>query len=161
MTAPEGYSAEEWKAVTEAPIMAGTLVSIADMSGPVGLVQEASAMLKSSVESGLRSPSEVIKAVAEQLKDQKKPDTPDLPKDRAQAKAALIDGCKRAAEIVAQHSPDEAEPYRQWLFGVATATANAAKEGTFLGFGGTRVSEGERSVLDELATALGVSGSSG
>jgi hypothetical protein len=83
MTAPDGYTPEDWKAVTQAPILAGTLVSIADLSGPVGLVQEASAMLKSSVEAGLPSSSAVVKAVAEQLKEAKKPDTPHLPKAAA------------------------------------------------------------------------------
>jgi hypothetical protein len=159
MPAPDGYTPEDWTTVTQAPILAGTLVTIADLSGPIGLVQEASAMLKSSVEAGMQSSSAVVKAVAEQLKAERKPDTPDLPKDRAQARTALIDGCKRAAAIVAQHSPDEAQAYREWLMSVATATANAAKEGTVLGFGGTRVSEGERAALDALRAALAVSDS--
>jgi hypothetical protein len=37
---------------------------------------------------------------------------------------------------------------------IADRTANAAKEGSFLGFGGERVSEGERAVIKRISQAL-------
>ena len=40
------------------------------------------------------------------------------------------------------------------MAGVAEKVANAAKEGGFFGFGGERVSAGEKAFLDELNTAL-------
>jgi len=43
---------------------------------------------------------------------------------------------------------------RRWLYGIADKVANAAKEGGFLGFGGTRVSEDEQAFLTDLRTAL-------
>ncbi|HYO84026.1 MAG TPA: hypothetical protein VES20_21665 [Bryobacteraceae bacterium] len=51
-------------------------------------------------------------------------------------------------------SPEEASAVGQWLYGIAEKVANAAKEGGFLGFGGTQVSEDERVFLSELRTAL-------
>ena len=38
---------------------------------------------------------------------------------------------------------------------VAEETANAAKEGGFLGFGGERVSAGEQAFVDQVKAALG------
>jgi hypothetical protein len=55
-----------------------------------------------------------------------------------------------------QKSPAEAEEYKRWLVSLARQTAEAAKEGGFLGIGGTRVSEGESTAITELAAALGV-----
>jgi hypothetical protein len=54
----------------------------------------------------------------------------------------------------AKASPDEVSQYRQWLYAIAEKVAKAAKEGGFLGFGGTQVSEGEQKFLNELQTAL-------
>ena len=86
-----------------------------------------------------------------------KPSMPELPRDREGARAALIDGCKHAAAAVAQKSPAEAEEYKRWLVTLAQKTAEAAKEGGFLGIGGTRVSEAEKAAITDLASALGVS----
>jgi hypothetical protein len=58
---------------------------------------------------------------------------------------------------VAQKSASEAEEYKRWLVALARKTAEASKEGGFLGIGGTVVSEEESSAVDELASALGVS----
>ena len=82
---------------------------------------------------------------------------PELPKDQAGARAALISSCKQAADVVAQKSPAEAEEYKRWLVSLARKTAEAAKEGGFLGIGGTRVSETEAAALKDLAATLGVS----
>jgi hypothetical protein len=46
--------------------------------------------------------------------------------------------------------------FRGFLLKLGEKVANAAKEGAFLGFGGVRVSEEERVILDELAQALDV-----
>ncbi|MFO7632566.1 MAG: hypothetical protein R6W76_08510 [Caldilinea sp.] len=41
---------------------------------------------------------------------------------------------------------------------VAVATAEAAKEGDFMGIGGVRVNEAEKAALQQLAEILGVQG---
>jgi hypothetical protein len=45
------------------------------------------------------------------------------------------------------------------LLNLGNRVANAAKESSFLGFGGERVSEPERTLLAELAQSLGVQSS--
>jgi len=155
MPAPDEYTPEEWSALTAAPMMAGMLITTADISGPVGLVQEASAIARATIEEGGRSSSMIVKTIAADLRANKPP-APDLPKDRAAAQAALIDRCKHAAAIVAEKAPDQTDAFKNWLVEVADKTAHASKEGGFLGFGGTRVSTGERTALDALRSALGL-----
>ena len=57
---------------------------------------------------------------------------------------------------VAAKSPQEAQEFKGWLMSIARGAAEAAKEGGFLGFGGTQVSEKEMSALSQLSAALGV-----
>jgi hypothetical protein len=155
MATEADFTPEQWQALREAPAAASMLITLADVSGPGGLFQEAAAMLKAAAESGAQSGSPLVRQLAEQLKGTR-PDLPDVPKDRAQAKAALIDQCTRAAAIVSEKDAEEAVAYKTWLVGVARSTAEAAKEGTFLGFGGTKVSEAEAGAINELAAALGL-----
>ena len=51
--------------------------------------------------------------------------------------------------------PDEAQGFKQWLVAVAQKVAEAAREGGFLGFGGTQVSEQEAATIKDLSTTLG------
>ena len=45
--------------------------------------------------------------------------------------------------------------FTAWLWRVARKSAEAGKEGGFLGFGGVAVSDAEKATLEEIATALG------
>ncbi len=56
----------------------------------------------------------------------------------------------------AKATSEEADAFRHWLLDVAGAAADAAKEGGFMGFGAVQVSEGEKRMIDELRTALGM-----
>jgi hypothetical protein len=59
-----------------------------------------------------------------------------------------------AVTAVRTHAPGESRAFNDTLFAVATATANAAKEGGFLGIGGTLVSKEEQQALDTLKAAF-------
>jgi hypothetical protein len=159
MSKSTDYTAEEWKTISSAPMLAGLLVSVADLSGPIGMVKEAMAVVKAVTETANTS-NELIRAVAEGVKaGGGRPDTSELRTDPASARAILIERCKQAAALVGQKSPDEAEEYKRWLVSLARKTAEASKEGGFLGIGGTLVSEAENAALREIAAALGVSAS--
>ena len=158
MSKQTDYTPQEWKALATAPMLAGLVVTVSDLSGPLGTLKEALAVAKGVAETAESTSSEILKALAEGIRAQgSRPDMPDLPKDQEGARAALIDACKQAAAVVAQKSPAEAEEYKRWLVLMAKKTAEAAKEGGFLGIGGTRVSEWEAAAIKELSTALGVS----
>ena len=155
MSKQTDYTPEEWKTISAAPVMAGLLVTVSDLSGPIGTAKEVIAVVRGVVDAAAGTANELIKAVAEGIKALGgKPDMPDLPGDRAAVRTALIDGCKRALAIVSQKSPAEAEEYKQWLTSLAQKTAEASKEGGFLGFGGVQISDDEKAAVNELSSAL-------
>jgi len=49
----------------------------------------------------------------------------------------------------------EIAEFKEWIQSIAQKVAESAKEGGFLGFGGTAVSESEQQFLDDLKLALG------
>jgi hypothetical protein len=115
MSKQTDYTSEEWKTISAAPVLAGLLVSVSDMSGPIGVVKEALAVVKAATESAAGTSNELIKTLAEEIKARGgKPDMPELPADREGVRAALIDSCKRAAAAVAQKSAAEADEYKRW-----------------------------------------------
>ena len=157
MSTKNDYGAEEWKAITGAPVAAGLYITLADASGPVGIAKEAMAVGKAITESAAADAPEIVKALAESVRNAGgRPELPDVPKtDRAQMNLALISTLQNAISAVAAKSPAEAEAYKAWLVSVATKVAHASKEGGFLGFGGTEVSTEEQEALKQLASALG------
>jgi hypothetical protein len=73
-----------------------------------------------------------------------------------QARSRGLDAIKKAAALVDQKAPADADGFKRWLLEVSTRVANAAREGGFLGFGGTLVSEQEEAALRDTAAALGI-----
>jgi hypothetical protein len=129
---------------------------MSDLSGPVGITKEAVAVGKLVTESAAKSSSELIRTLAESFKGGARPEMPEVPKDRDMARSSLVNKCGLAVAAVAAKSPQEAQEFRAWLMSIARGAAEAAKEGGFLGFGGTQVSEKEQSALSQLSAALGV-----
>jgi hypothetical protein len=74
-------------------------------------------------------------------------------------KEPALAACRAAATLLAQKaSPGEAMAFGRWALSVGQQVAEAAKEGGFLGIGGSLVSEKERAMLDDMAAALGLPG---
>ena len=98
-----------------------------------------------------------MKAVAESVRSGGgRPEMPAVAGgDRTQMKNALVGAIKTAVAAVAAKSQGEA--YKTWLMSVASKVSQAAKEGGFLGIGGTQVSGDEQAALRQLADALGMS----
>ena len=71
-------------------------------------------------------------------------------------KTAVLAKLREALALLGtKASPEELAAYKQMIAKVAEDTANAAKEGGFLGFGGERVSAGEQAFVDQVKAALG------
>jgi hypothetical protein len=158
MSNKANYSAEEWKAISAAPVAAGLLITLSDASGPLGIAKEAMAVGKAITDSARDDAPEIVKALAETVKSGgERPELPVVPTgDRAQTKAALIGAIKTAVGAVERKSPGEVAAYKTWLASVAEKVSQASKEGGFLGIGGTVVSRDEQEGLKQLADALGV-----
>jgi len=159
MTGKADFSDEEWTRLKRAPFIAGMAISISDPGGPIELVKETAATLKTvagAAEQGDRG--ELVSALATEVAAESKARKNPLSDFKARGALAgqeILEELAAVNGIVsAKASPDEAEAYRAWLKDAAQEAANAAKEGGFLGFHAVRVSEGEQRMLDKLAEAL-------
>jgi len=161
MTTKADFTADEWNQVQRAPFMAGLAVVAASPSGPFGVMKELFAVGKMLSEVKTQGASnELIKALVADIeagaKDLNAPaelkgKTPD------QVKSYAIESCRRAGALIEEKAkPEEAQAFKQWLVSASQKVAEAAKEGGFLGFGGTRVSEQEAATIKELSTTLGI-----
>jgi hypothetical protein len=156
MSTQADYSSEEWLEVVMAPVLAGMLVITSDPA-VFGSVKESAAIAATINEYGQTSETELIREIGRAMSAKDKPKMPELPtKEGSDAVMNdLVKKCHTAAQIVESKSPEEAEAFNAYLIDIATKTADASKEGGFLGIGATRVSDQEKAALRQLADALG------
>jgi hypothetical protein len=159
MTTKADYTDEEWVRLRRAPFVAGMAISIADPGGPIELTRETLATLKAT--SSPPSQDELLLSVSQEVhsmvKQKQNPLADFKPDSSALAGKMILDELGAVNSILgAKATSEEADTFRQWLLEVATAAAEAAKEGGFMGFGAVRVSEGEQRMVDQLRAALGI-----
>lgn len=156
------FTPEEWSQIRTAPMLVTTGVTAADPSGIFGSIKEAAAGMHAMIASlQAGGPSGLLGSL---LADKSAPSLPDFKsmlgegdkaKQLSNLKTAILGKIRGTLDILKQKaSPEEVTSYTAMLSKVADNAANAAKEGGFLGFGGTRVSAPEQAFLDELKAAL-------
>jgi hypothetical protein len=155
------FTPEEWTVLKRAPMMAGLVVVASSPSGPFGLLEESLAIGKILTETKAHaSPSEVINglvadlATSEGRRDTRPSDA--IGKSPDQIKSYALDACRKAAALVDQKAPSDSAAFKAWLQSIGQKVAEAAKEGGFLGIGGTQVSDQEKAALTDLRKTLGV-----
>ena len=143
---------DAWKSVAAGPAAVLYMVASADMSGPIGSVKEAKAANEALLAAAnAAAPTSLIAAAfsggitRDQLSSLKT-----MAPDREHLLAVV----RQSIAAVKSHSPMDSKSFNDTLFAVATATATAAKEGGFLGIGGTLVSQDEQQALDTLKAAF-------
>jgi hypothetical protein len=160
MTTKADFGDEEWTRLKRGPFVAGMAISLADPGGPIELVKETAATLKTvRSAAGEGGHGELVDALAKELvadSGQRKNPLHDFkPAKGALAGQEILEELAEVNRLVsASATPEEAAAYREWLLTAAQEAANAAKEGGFMGFHAQRVSEGEQRMLDKLAEAL-------
>lgn len=165
MSTKDTYTEEEWSEITGAPVLAGFYISMSD-PGVTSLIGETSAMMKAmtsgEVPAGAKDLVDSIMAGMKEMADSgerlEMPEmTDEMKANPAAAKAALLDQIKAAGNAIsAKGAPGEADAFKQWLVSIANATAEAAREGGFMGIGGKRVSDEEKAAMAEISAALGI-----
>lgn len=156
MSTKADYSAEEWDLLRAAPMMAGMMVVAASPSGPVGLIQESAATGRMILEAAGSAKTPLLRSLAEDMKS-----SLTIPKAPPGASPAAIQDAaaeilRRTTELLSKKAtPEEATELKQWLATIAQKTAEATKEGGFLGFGGTLVSEEEQAAVSRVNSTLG------
>jgi hypothetical protein len=155
MTRKADFNADEWSLVLQGPPTAGMMVITAHKGGT----------LRESISLG-RVYAEARKRQDEdELLDEIVSDQPEFDQERYDSVEELrTRGLERIAEAVSlleqKGTPDEVEDYKRFVMSLAETAARSHKEGGFLGFGGTEISDSEQAVLDELATTLDTQASS-
>jgi hypothetical protein len=164
MADKSSFTADEWKKLIEAPMLAGIAVTAADPSGLWGMLKEgmaASGALAKVKADAAADP--LIKAIAAEY-------------ETAEGRTIARDGLKarlgggkpagitskavaalgEVAAILDAKAPENAAAVRSWLAAISRSVAEASKEGGVLGFGGVQVSDLEKATLAQVASALKV-----
>ncbi len=167
------FSDEEWFLLSSVPAAIGALMSAAAPSGFFGTIKELGATMKTSVQGLQTHPDSLL--IAELLEKsenwseakEKASDYRERAKERFKASDVdsreklnefVLADCKAVAALVDERcSETDAAAYKDWCLSIAVKVAEAAKEGSILGFGGTQVSEAEKAQLAKIETALGAS----
>jgi hypothetical protein len=155
VTSRHDFTHEEWARLTRAPLLVGLAISLSDPGGPVELLKESNAAAQTvlqAAEGGEHGPlvQAVATDVAEQLRHRHNP-LGGFQRQGADAIDAVLDELRAVnALLVDRATRDETVAFREWLRVAAQRAATAAKEGGFLGVGGTLVSDREQDMLEQL-----------
>ncbi|HSQ69229.1 MAG TPA: hypothetical protein VLM41_04030, partial [Steroidobacteraceae bacterium] len=150
-------------AIRNAPQLVAIATATAGNSGLFGSLSEGLATASTIAEAArgehalLREvfSNDEIRAAQEQIKALLKSAT-DKAALNSRLQQAATDSIPAAlSALSSKGSAADVDAYRALLKGVAEKVAKASTEGGFLGFGGERVSEGERQFLSKLDAALG------
>jgi hypothetical protein len=159
MTAKSDFTEEEWVRVRRAPFVAGMAISLADPGGPIEMAKETMATVKTATNPPSREQllADVALDIQSMTQQRQNPLSDFKVTDAAQAGQQILDELRGVKDlVVAKATPEEASAFSQWLVGTAQAAADAAKEGGFMGFGATQISQGEQDMLDKVRSAVSV-----
>ncbi|NTU84952.1 MAG: DUF937 domain-containing protein [Chloroflexales bacterium] len=158
------FTDAEWADLQAAPVNAGALIMLADPSGGGGLGKEIDA-LQVAVGKAVASsaPTDLVNilfrdgiptsVVDDLVKSYQKTD------GLIMREALLTPVSAAMAAVRAKGVKGEAEAFQSLLTATLQQVASAAKEGGFLGIGGTNVSDAEKEALDAVSAALAVGAS--
>lgn len=160
MSVRDKFTPEEWGTLLRAPMLASYAVVGADPSKKDDFIQEMAAVADAIVEGGEGAAKdsllgEVVADIVANAQDETRGQTEKL--SVGDAKGRALETCRSVAALLKQKAnPDEAQEYKNWVVRVAHHVASAAKEGGFLGFGGSQVSGHEVETINEIGAALEV-----
>lgn len=156
------FTPQEWESLRDAPHLVMLSVATAGASGLFGSLKEAFAPAGAIVEAA-KSNNELMRAICDReelkaaqqsIRETVKVGT-DVNQLRNQLQTAAAEKASAATKILQQKATQaDVDAYRTLLVEIADRTAQAAKEGGFLGFGGERVSENEKAVITKIKQAL-------
>lgn len=171
MSLQERFSEDELFHLTNAAYMVGSVMVFAEGSG-LGTIKELYANAKAFLNGAKKFPdNEIItgilprmedaKAVREETKKFQEKAKEDFAargiKSKDDMKKYAEEELQRALSILAVKANEkETTQYKEWILSIAESVAKAAKEGGFLGFGGERISEGEKEFYSRIASSMGL-----
>jgi hypothetical protein len=164
MTTRADFTSEQWQAIRSAPQLVALATAAAGNSGLFGSLSEGMA-LASQMAEAVRGDQpllkelfgkEEIRVTQEEIRSMVKGVTDKTALNARLQESAAASIRSAMAALSGKGAGGDLDAYRRLLGGIAEKVANASKEGSFLGFGGERVSEGERAFIGKLDQLLGV-----
>jgi hypothetical protein len=164
MATKDNFTADEWNKVVQGVMMSGIAVTAAEPNGLFGTLKEAAAS-GSAMGAAKSDPaaSALIKSVVAHM---------ETPEGRTATRNALklrfegakpkeisqrcVETLREVAKLVDTKAPAEAPAFKIWILNTSKKVAEASKEGSFLGFGGQKVSDNEKATIDQVSKALGL-----
>jgi|KBSMisStandDraft_5_1062788.scaffolds.fasta_scaffold594716_2 hypothetical protein len=160
MLTKNDFSASDWKTLRDSQYLVGLATLMADSSG-FGTIKESMALAQGIMENQasnfpfIRDLTSKAEMAAAQGGLKQRLEDPEARPTKEGIRRLTLDEVEEAVSILkGKASAEELDAYRKLIYGVAEKVANAASEGGFLGFGGTRVSSGEQGFLEELRNTL-------
>lgn len=158
------YTNEEWKVLLDTPVIICRAVMAVSPSGAVGTSQEVIAMRNSLKDVLQKTSNPLLQTVRQHLQSQENAealwrDVQSSFKDRwdaANVRQTAISACQRCVSLLKKSPAQDAQAYKEFLSTIARKVAEAAKEGGFMGVGGTAISETEQSLLNDISNTLGI-----
>ena len=152
------FTPQEWALLRTTPHLVAAAVASAGRSGLIGTLKEALAACQRAY-AGQAGASPLVQELStpEEVKAGQAAVRELVPLSNAstaaeQLRLAAVQNLSSALQLLdAKQLAAESSCYGQWVMEIATAVAQAAKEGAFLGLGGKRVSDAEAALLAELA----------
>jgi hypothetical protein len=161
LLARESLSADQWAVLRDTPYLVALAVSAAGGSRLDALLERAAGA--KALANGINNEHPLIRLIATESEMEKviadlyaRFAGPSVPKySPAEIKRLAIQSAAAAFAILGKLGGELDEfAYRTFVVGVARAVAEAAREGDVLGLGGTLVSDDERAVIKDVASAL-------
>jgi len=156
MVLKDDFTNEEWTLLQEGPFVAGVLVILASPN-ILGIPKESIAMVRAAENvRAAGAASDLATLLVADIDDMDDQATFDGAGSRDEVTSDLLDKLGDILSLVDERfEPDVAAGYRQWVASVALATAEASKEGSFLGIGGaSRITEAEQAMLTTIDQLL-------
>jgi hypothetical protein len=160
---------QEWFTLVEGTGGAMGAVVAAQPSGPSGFNQEMRAAFATMTEMAgqeWKTPfmqafkDEIVSGAREQdpeyqrIAEEQKTNQPKATDSETAVQRSLQSMRDAAALVESKGGPEAAGEYKLYLYHLAEKTAEAAKEGGFLGIGGVQVSDKEKAVLAQIKQML-------
>jgi hypothetical protein len=157
------FTPEDLSLLVRAAVLAGATVSISSYSGGSGTDAEFRAITEGLAQAARHYPSNPLvqalatpeaKAEVDRLAPWHHGDTTQHAYE--DFKMAALNRCADAAEVLADKATTaQADEVKQAILFMCEHVAEASKEGSRLGFGGTRVSPNETAAIEQIRRALG------
>lgn len=164
MSGLNDYTQDQIEKLMAAPMLASMYIMGSALSGPIGLVKEMMAGVDTAMETAKNAaPDSILTALFSEanMKQQQEKMQRETEESTAgaqnmdEAKTQMLGELKLAVAILSEKgSPEEIATYKIMLVEVAENVAYAAREGGFMGIGGTLVNDAEKNAIQEIHNAV-------